>query len=103
MPTVDPDVRATLVDILARAMLDARVAARDRYDAEVKGAAVDADPLTWQLTMASGRTAGLLELVAALYGPDQLGPMCNDARRVADRADPEVSAYVPRSPQEQLP
>ena len=97
-----PDVRAAIGELLAHSMLEARIAARDRYAAEVAGETSDADPITWRLITASGRTSALLELVAAPYGADQLGPMCSDARHAADRRDPDA-AYVPRSPEEPLP
>lgn len=103
MPTVDPDVRAAATDVLAYAIRDARVAARARYEAEVRGLAVDADGDTHNLTMASGRMAAILELVGAAYGADELGRVYAAAERVADRRDPENAAYASRSPQEVTP
>ena len=103
MPIVDPDVRVIATDVLAYAIRDARVAARARYQAELAGRAVDADSDTYNLTMASGRMAAVLELVGAAFGGDELGKLYSAAARVADRRDPESAAYVPRSPQEMTP
>ena len=89
MPVIDPDVRAAITDVLAYAMADARIAARARYTAEVAGHAVDADPHTYNLTMATGRTAAILELVAAVYGADELAAVFGAAARVADRRHQE--------------
>jgi len=103
VPTVDPDVRAIAADVLAHALVDARIAARARYAAEVAGHAVDADPDTYALTLATGRAAAILELIGAAFGADDLGKLYGAAEGVANRRDPESAAYVPRSPQEPLP
>jgi len=99
MTAVDPDVRVVATDVLAYALVDARVAARARYAAELAGNAVDADPDTYALTLATGRAAAILELVGAAYGADELGKLYGAAERMANRRDPESAAYVPRSPQ----
>ena len=103
MPLVDPDVRVIACDVLAHALVDARLAARARYAAEVAGTAVDADSDTYNLTMATGRAAAVLELIGAAYGAAELGTLYAAAENVANRRDPESASYAPRSPQEMTP
>jgi len=99
----DADVRTIAADALAHALVDARLAARRRYAAEVAGRAIDADIDTYELTLATGRAAGILELIGAAFGGDELGTLYAAAERVANRRDPESADYAPRSTQEVTP